>query len=340
MKKKILFILLIGVFLLSGCGKTSESSIIKDLEKKINNAKSYYIEGTLEIVNNEDLYTYDVEVSYAKGDNYKVNLVNKVNNHQQVILRNSDGVYVVTPRINKSFKFQSDWPYNNSQVYLLGPLLDDILSDENRTFTKDGDNYKILVAANYPNNKKLVKQEILLDKDANIKKVTVMDTDGNAEITMNFSKIDLGSKFNDNYFDLKEIIDVKEETPDSGSESTTETKQTSTIDDVIYPMYLPANTYLSNKEKVSKDSGERLILTFDGDNPFMLIEETVTYEEEHLIIPTYGELELMASTVAVVNDNSVNWIDNNIEYYVVSDKLSKSELLDIARSISVLPVSK
>lgn len=352
MKKKILFILLVGVFLLSGCGKTSESSIIKDLEKKINNSKSYYIEGTLEIVNNEDLYTYDVKVSYAKGDNYKVNLTNKVNNHEQVILRNSDGVYVVTPRINKSFKFQSDWPYNNSQVYLLKPLLDDILSDENRTFTKDGDNYKIVVAANYPNNEKLVKQEILLDKAANIKKVTVMDTNGTAQITMNFDKIDLSSKFNDNYFDLKEIINVKEETPNDNKttenntntntdkDKTTETKQTSTIEDVIYPMYLPVNTYLSNKEKVSKDNGERLILTFDGDNPFMLIEETVTYEKEHLIVPTYGELELMASTVAIVNDNSVNWIDNNIEYYVVSDKLSKSELLDIARSISVLPVSK
>lgn len=352
MKKKILFILLVGVFLLSGCGKTGESSIIKDLEKKINNSKSYYIEGTLEIVNNEDLYTYDVKVSYAKGDNYKVNLTNKVNNHEQVILRNSDGVYVVTPRINKSFKFQSDWPYNNSQVYLLKPLLDDILSDENRTFTKDGDNYKIVVAANYPNNEKLVKQEILLDKEANIKKVTVMDTNGTAQITMNFDKIDLSSKFNDNYFDLKEIIDVKEETPNDNKttenntntntdkDKTTETKQTSTIEDVIYPMYLPVNTYLSNKEKVSKDNGERLILTFDGDNPFMLIEETVTYEKEHLIVPTYGELELMASTVAIVNDNSVNWIDNNIEYYVVSDKLSKSELLDIARSISVLPVSK
>lgn len=352
MKKKILFILLVGVFLLSGCGKTSESSIIKDLEKKINNSKSYYIEGTLEIVNNEDLYTYDVKVSYAKGDNYKVNLTNKVNNHEQVILRNSDGVYVVTPRINKSFKFQSDWPYNNSQVYLLKPLLDDILSDENRTFTKDGDNYKIVVAANYPNNEKLVKQEILLDKEANIKKVTVMDTNGTAQITMNFDKIYLSSKFNDNYFDLKEIIDVKEETPNDNKttenntntntdkDKTTETKQTSTIEDVIYPMYLPVNTYLSNKEKVSKDNGERLILTFDGDNPFMLIEETVTYEKEHLIVPTYGELELMASTVAIVNDNSVNWIDNNIEYYVVSDKLSKSELLDIARSISVLPVSK
>ena len=384
MKKKLLFlIMIIGVFAISGCGKTSESDVIKDLTKKINDSKAYYVEGTLEIVNNEDVYTYNVNVSYKEKDNYKVSLVNTVNNHEQIILRNSDGVYVVTPRINKSFKFQSDWPYNNSQVYLLGPLLDDITNDANRTFEKVNDGSKIIVAANYPNNSKLVKQEILLDKSNNIKKVTVFDNNGTAQITMKFNKIDLNSKFNDNYFDLKQIIDIKEDNTDNTTSrennsdenknttdnkvednSTTEnnntnvnennntnenknedkksseTKQTSSIEDVIYPMYIPANTYLSNKEKVSKDDGERLILTFDGDNPFMLIEETVTYEKEHLIVPTYGELEVMASTVAIVNDNSVNWIDNNIEYYVVSDKLSKSELLNIARSISVLPVSK
>lgn len=380
MKKKLLFlIMIIGVFAISGCGKNSESDVIKDLTKKINDSKAYYVEGTLEIVNNEDVYTYNVNVSYKEKDNYKVSLVNTVNNHEQIILRNSDGVYVVTPRINKSFKFQSDWPYNNSQVYLLGPLLDDIANDANRTFEKVDDGSKIIVAANYPNNSKLVKQEILLDKSNNIKKVTVFDNNGTAQITMKFNKIDLNSKFNDNYFDLKQIIDIKEDNTDNTTNrennsdenknttdnkvednSTTEnnntnvnenkntnenkksseTKQTSSIEDVIYPMYIPTNTYLSNKEKVSKDDGERLILTFDGDNPFMLIEETVTYEKEHLIVPTYGELEVMASTVAIVNDNSVNWIDNNIEYYVVSDKLSKSELLNIARSISVLPVSK
>lgn len=249
---------------------------------------------------------------------------------------------VVTPRINKSFKFQSDWPYNNSQVYLLGPILEDINSDEERIFESTSDGYKVTVSANYPNNPKLVKQEILFDKDANIKKVTVIDKDGNAQITMKFDKIDLGSKFNDDYFELKTIINVKnEESENNGTDNdNTETKETSSIEDIIYPMYLPVNTYLSNTEKVNKDNGERLILTFDGDSPFMLIEETLSYEDEHLIVPTYGELELMASTVAIVNDNSVNWIDNNMEYYVVSDSLSKSELLDIARSISVLPVSK
>lgn len=357
MKKKLLFLIVGGLFFLGGCGKVSETDIVKDLTKKINNTDSYYIEGELEIVNNEDVYTYEVEVSYAKKDNYKVRLTNTVNNHEQIILRNSDGVYVITPRINKSFKFQSDWPYNNSQVYLLEPLLEDITSDENRKFEETSDGYKLTVNANYPNNPKLVKQEILLDSKANIKKVTVIDKDGNKQITMKYNKIDLNSKFKDNYFDLKEIIDVQEETKTEdntniNTDTNTNTnennnqveenssKETSSIEDVIYPMYIPSNTYLTNKEKVSKESGERLILTFDGDNPFMLIEETVLCEKEHLIVPTYGELELMASTVAIVNENSVNWIDNNIEYYVVSDKLSKQELLNIARSISVLPVSK
>ena len=345
MKKKMLFLLSLGLFVLGGCGKVSEKDVINEFEKMVKKADSYYIEGTLDIVNNEDVYTYNVNVSYQKDDNYKVELVNTVNNHQQIILRNNDGVYVVTPRINKSFKFQSDWPYNNSQVYLLGPILQDINSDDARVFEEVSDGYKVIVGANYPNNSKLIKQEILFDKSANVKKVTVLDVNGNAQIIMNFDKIDFNSKFKDDYFELKTITSVENNvTPDNNgntdSNEKIETNQTSSIEDVIYPMYLPVNTYLSNSEKVEKDGGERLILTFDGDSPFMLIEETLSYEDEHLIVPTYGELELMASTVAIVNDNSINWIDNNMEYYVVSDTLSKSELLEIARSISVLPVSK
>ena len=56
MKKKLLFlIMIIGVFAISGCGKNSESDVIKDLTKKINDSKAYYVDGTLEIVNNEDV---------------------------------------------------------------------------------------------------------------------------------------------------------------------------------------------------------------------------------------------------------------------------------------------
>ena len=48
------------------------------------------------IINNEDTYDYNVKVSYKKDDYYKIELVNTLNNHEQVILRNDDGVYVDT----------------------------------------------------------------------------------------------------------------------------------------------------------------------------------------------------------------------------------------------------
>ena len=123
MKKILKIFLLISIFSLVGCGIKSADNILEKLEKKLENANSYYLEGTMQIMNNEDTYTYNIKVSYQKEDYYRIELINTLNNHEQVILRNDDGVYVVTPSLNKSFKFQSDWPYNNSQVYLLNSIL-------------------------------------------------------------------------------------------------------------------------------------------------------------------------------------------------------------------------
>ena len=160
---------------------------------------------------------------------------------------------------------------------------------------------------------------------------------------MAFNEVDLKSEFDDNYFALNNLIkeDVTDENnTNTDNDSNSNTENTATIDDIIYPMYLPINTYLTNQEKVNKDDGQRLILTFSGDNPFTLIEETISYNSEHEIIPTFGEITHLSDTIGVVNDNSVNWFSNGIEYYVVSDSLSTEELLEVARSISVLPVSK
>ena len=93
--KKILMIFVLGsCFLLSGCKSYSEDDVIKELKNKIEKSNSYYLEGEMEIINNEDIYTYNVNVSYQKDDNYKVELTNIANNHKQVILRNDEGVYV------------------------------------------------------------------------------------------------------------------------------------------------------------------------------------------------------------------------------------------------------
>ena len=107
---------------------------IKQLENKVASVKNYQITATLEITRNEEIFSYDVVSTYQKNDYFKVQLTNKQNNHEQIILKNDEGVYVVTPSLNKSFKFQSDWPYNNSQVYLLDSILNDINNDSEKTF--------------------------------------------------------------------------------------------------------------------------------------------------------------------------------------------------------------
>ena len=333
MKKIFVGIIITMLLVTTGCGKNTESSVINDLEKKINKASAYKISGDLEIVNNDEVYNYDIEVSYKKDNNYKVILTNKANDHTQIILKNTDGVYVLTPALNKSFKFQSDWPYSNSQIYLLKSLVNDIKNTKDIRFEEEKSGYKIVTTVNYPNNSKLVEQVIELNKKRDIKKVKVYDDNHAVCMSMTFKSIDYSPIFKKDYFDLNEVMgtySIDEET----------TKKTSELEDTIYPLVVPTNTKLVSEEKIKKDIGDRIIMTFDGDKPFLLVEETAVVEDEFTIIPTYGEPYQLMDTLGVMTNNSLTWTSNGIEYYIVSDVLNQDELVEVAQSISYLPTMK
>lgn len=332
MKKKFLFILFFFVFFVTGCGKYNESDVVKDLDKKLNKLKSYQVEGKLEIVNNDDVYNYDVLVSYKKKDYYKVSLKNTANNHEQIILKNPDGVYVLTPSLNKSFKFQSDWPYSNSQIYLLESLRDDIKNDDTREFVNNKNSYEFVTKVNYPNNRKLTSQKIILDKDLKPKTVKVLNEEKIPQMTMTFTNIDYSPTFKSNFFDLDIAMESAkvEETIES----------TSKLEDTIYPLVTPTGTKLVSEEKVEKTDGERVIMTFDGEKPFLLVEETANVFDELTVIPTYGDIYRLMDTLGVMTDHSLTWTTAGIEYYLVSDVMGTDELVEIAQSINVLPTMK
>src|SRR5574344_478671 len=138
MKKLFLLVALIATICLTGCGKVGDKEIRNNFIKEMEGLKSYYMEGTLKLTNNDD--------------NYEVSLINKGNDYEQIILKNKEGVYVITPSLNKSFKFQSDWPNNNSQSYLLDSVAKDLKDDKEYTFTKKDKDYIFTTKTNYPNN--------------------------------------------------------------------------------------------------------------------------------------------------------------------------------------------
>ncbi len=324
-----LILLMVSCVGLTGC-LGSDKNIAETFEKKVKKLKSYHISGELEIMNNEDSHKYNIDVAYKEEDNFRVSLKNKTNNHEQIILKNSEGVFVLTPSLNKSFKFQSEWPYNNSQSYLLQTLVNDIKNDKKVKTIEKKNEYIIATKVNYPNNSSLVKQKIYLDKKGNVKKVEVLNKENIVKIKMKFKKIDLSAKFDKKYFNLDDNMSV--------SSSSKETiKQ---IEDIIYPMYMPENTYLDSQETIKTDDGQRVILTFAGKSPFMIVEETVSEKAENVVVPVYGDPVMMVDAIGSMTENSANWISNGVEYYAVSEVLSGEKLLEVVNSINTIPVGK
>ena len=374
------YIIILCMFLgLCGCGKSD--NVVKKFQNKIEKADNYILKGNMSIVSNEDTFTYKVEASKSKEGYYKVSLINQTNNHEQVILKNKDGVYVVTPDLNKSFKFQSDWPNNGSQSYLIDVLLNDVINDDKVHVEKDYIQCKV----NYPNNNTLYSEKIYLDKDYGVKKVEVLDQDGNVKITLNVNSINYKAKFKEEYFSLESLIsddEVKDEQDNIDKKNTTTTKknngETTTttttkvgdatnttttttttkvqseenndikednnnineentsniLKDIIYPLYVPQNTHLSTEDTISTDNGNRAILTFSGDSPFVLIEEVSRRFDELEIIPVNGDPLIMSDCIAALSNNSLYWTSNGIDYYLSSNSLDGKELMTIAEGLT------
>lgn len=328
MKKVLLLFILF--FLLTGCGKkSSNESVIPDFKKAVEKSKSYSLTGKMELRNDEEIFNYTIEVSYLKDNYYKVIMQNTQNNHEQVILKNDEGLYVITPSLNKSFKFESSWPDNSSQGYILSSIIKDIENDKEVEVQKEKDNYIIKSKVNYPNNSDLKYQKIYLDKDLNLKKVEVYSEADLPKIIIEYTKYDLKASVNKDEFDLKKYIKegACEESPCD------EKTVMSSTDNAIYPLYMPSNTFLSSSEVVNSENDARVILTFSGDKNFVIIEQSSVLNNDHEIVPVYGEPLMLNDTIAALSNNSMYWTKNDVDYYLASDDLTTDEMVFIASSL-------
>ena len=91
--KKTIFLIVCIIFL-AGCGNETTNSAISKTLKKIEETNSYKLTGILEITNNENTYTYDVDVAYLKENNFRVSLKNKTNN--LIISQSNNNTIILT----------------------------------------------------------------------------------------------------------------------------------------------------------------------------------------------------------------------------------------------------
>ena len=122
MKKKYILIGSIVIVVLICLFLFRPKSFEKKADSVFNDLTSYTLKGEMEINKGEDIKNYIMEVNYKKMDDnqlFKVSLFDKNLNQEQILLRNQEGVFVVTPSLNQIFKFEGDWPLNSPKPCLM-----------------------------------------------------------------------------------------------------------------------------------------------------------------------------------------------------------------------------
>ncbi|MFC4777120.1 DUF4367 domain-containing protein [Paenibacillus sp. GCM10023252] len=196
-------ILLVLSLVLAACGTKDAASVVKDLDKVVKGMESYQGSGTMTLHTGQEPLQYDVEVWYQQPEYYRISLTNAKKDITQIVLKNDDGVFVLTPRLNKVFRFQSDWPQNQGQVYLYQTLVQSILKDNSRQFAEEDKAFVFDVMANY-NNGSLARQKIWLDKSTyKPQQVEVSDTNAAVMVEVKFNTFEFDPKFEKSAFETE-----------------------------------------------------------------------------------------------------------------------------------------
>lgn len=315
--------------MLTGCGTKDEQEIIHDLSDRLKELSSYESHGKMIIRTGQEPIIYDVEVWYKKPHFYRVSLKNEKKDITQILLRNNQGVFVVTPHLKKSFRFQSDWPNQGGQIYLYHTIMSSIVQDPERLFQVGKNEYQFEVSAKYTAQSVLTKHRIWLDRRLYPKKVHVFNRDNNKMAEVQFDRFQSGVSFDDDAFELKRNMSHRNQPRD-----TKETIGKATSVQAITPAYIPKGSQFHDEQIIETSNGPVSMLRFRGKQPFTLMVKRPAMIEAGL--PVYGEPILLDKGVGVLltmdQRKQISWLYDYLEYELVGN-LPSEEMLKIANSI-------
>jgi len=343
MKKKrgvLVAVILSLTLFLAACGEKSKESVVAKLDEKVEAMDGYKAKAEMKMSTGQEEQKYEIDIWYKQKDFYRVSLANDQDEKEsQIILKNEDGVFVLTPALSKSFKFQTDWPDNSSQPYLYASLVTDVKQDDEADFEQTDTHYIFRTKTNYQSNNNLPYQEIYFNKkDYTPELVKVLDKDKKALVEVQFSEFDVAPTFEKADFNVDENLGKEEGNEEEAKDSETETEVSGEGEDtdsftVVFPLEM-VGSELTEKKEVEVDGGQRVIMTFTGDKDFTLIQEQLTaIPTSSLPKEVHGDIVNLGFTIGALSENTIEWSYEGMDFYLASKELTKEELIEVAQSV-------
>ncbi len=303
---------------------------VEDLATKLGESlEKYYLKGTMELTNGEEVRNFNVEVGYQKEDEddlFRVSLLDTTVNQEQLIIRNKKGVYVLTPNLNQVYEFKGDWPLNTPKPYIYQSMLDTFKNTHEVEKLDDG--YLVTSFPDFANKNQWHKEEIKFDKDLNPKLVHIYDKDDVLRVKLVVVEFKKDTDFSDDYFDVDKNLEESK---------TTSMEVTTTNEDLpLYPANANLNATLKDSTVANINGQEVHILTYAGDKPFTVVQRLLDQNETVVTSVIEGEMIDLMNGVGFIQDDTIICVYNGVEYKIYSDTLTVAELIEVANGMEVV----
>lgn len=334
MLKKIMVVAVILALLGVGVWKVffSGPSISETIDNVNKNLTSYQLEATMELNNGEEQRNFNVIVSYLKKDEkdlFRVSLYDTTINQEQIMLRNDEGVYVLTPTLNQVYQFKSGWPLNSAKPYIYQSLLE--VFDGEYTTKKVSDGIVVTSTPSYKNAPQYAKQEIKFTSELTPVWVHIYSENNDVLVNVTFTKVETGVDFSQDYFNLSKNMESARENLSSTSNST--------FDDLPLAVTgLDMNVSVKEQTNASIDGEKVYIMSYQGDANFTVVQKIIEGSEEMSITEVDGEMILLINGFASLEDNKVVYLYNGVECTIYGDNLKVSTYIDIANGLEVVGI--
>lgn len=326
LRKIILLLLLTVTTLLVSCKK--ETNVVEKFPEKITNLNSYRIVGKLETMFPTGTKECEVTAYYQKPNLYRVEIKNPNEEEVQVIIKNADGVFVIVPSINKTFKINGSWPINSSYPYLLQSLSKDIVNDNELVTNNNGNQTTLELKAKVFNNSNPTKQKIIFDNKTTLPtEVLMYDESDNLFSRFVFNIVEENPKLTNDLFVVNTIINtirLSYETLPIEYERT-----------ITYPTYFKEGTSKGSEIITGDDENKQVVMKYTGSTVFTIVEKFVTDVETTKTEYIDGDIYIMGGVAGIITENILKFYDNGIEYTIASSSLSMYEIMKTAESLRV-----
>ena len=286
------------------------------------------MEANMDLTANEETRSYFVTTDYCKKDNndyFRVSMLDKNINQTQIMLKNNEGVFVLTPLLNQVYKFKGDWPLNSPKPYLYHSLLDNL--DNKHEVKKMDDGYLISGPAEYVNSPEWIKQDIKFSTELKPLWVDIKNESNTVVGKVTFTNCDFTPKYSDDFFNVESNMKQAQDEENKPNEDTQVT-----FEDL--PLLPAENTETLQEKTVSHINGNSYyIMTFTGKHNFTMVQGIAEKYDEMKIIEVDMEYVETINGVAFKDGNRIIYQKNGVSFDIYSDTMTIPEIISVVNNM-------